>query len=99
MVECFSREENVVGSRRKCFVIQGAFIAGHLASIKNNEPSKSSVAEDALTNLHLNFKPMNQAVESKEFKLLKVVTNPMGLNAYEKVSTSSTRHAKKKSIV
>lgn len=64
----------------------------HLASIKNNKPSKSSVAEHALTNLHLNFKPIDKAVEKKEFKLLKVVMNPMRLDAYE--SYYIHRHAK-----
>ena len=64
----------------------------HLASIKNNLPSKSSVAEHALTNLHLNFKKIETAVEKKEFKLLKVVMNPMRLDAYE--SYYIHRHAR-----
>lgn len=55
----------------------------HLSSIKNNKPSKSSVAEHALTNLHLNFKTVDEAFEKGELKLLKTVMNPTRLDAYE----------------
>lgn len=55
----------------------------HLAYIRNNQPSRSSVAEHALTNLHLNFKKADEAIETKELALLKVVVNPMRLDAYE----------------
>lgn len=66
----------------------------HLSSIKNNKPTKSSVAEHALTNLHLNFKEIDDAVKKKEFKLLKAVTNSMRLDAYE--SFYIHRHTRKK---
>lgn len=64
----------------------------HLANIKNNQPSKSSVAEHAITNSHLNFKEVDEAFDKKELKLLKVVMNPMRLDAYE--SYYIHRHAK-----
>lgn len=64
----------------------------HLGSIRNNQPSKSSVAEHALNNLHLNFNKVDEAFDKGELKLLKAVMNPMRLDAYE--SYYIHRHAK-----
>ncbi len=50
------------------------------------------MAEHALTNLHLNFKKVDEAFEKEELKLLKVVMNPTRLDAHE--SYYIHRHAK-----
>ena len=49
----------------------------HVKAIKNNEPTKYSVAYYALDNLHFNFSPRNN------LRIKKVINNTNLLDAYE----------------
>jgi hypothetical protein len=55
----------------------------HLLNIKHHQVSKSSIADHAWSNLHLDFKKPKESLEAKQFKLLKPVLNPNQLDAYE----------------